>query len=261
MSLSIENTIDVRVYESRKTMGAAAAERFAREVDHLLSSKKEINVVFAAAPSQNEFLNCLYDCNLNWSKINAFHMDEYIGLASDAPQGFGNFLRERLFGKFKFKSVNYLNGNAQSLQAECMRYTELLAQYPVDIVCMGIGENGHLAFNDPPVADFNDIHAVKVVELDQDCRTQQVNDGCFEHIGQVPTHALTLTIPSLMKADFINCVVPGSAKAMAVKNTLEEQVDTKYPATVMQRHPNVVLFLDYESSSLLAKAWKITNRK
>jgi len=254
MPLSTKNTIDVRVYESRKTMGAAAAERFAREVDRLLLLKKEINVVFAAAPSQNEFLHCLYDYNLNWSKINAFHMDEYIGLPSDAPQGFGNFLRERLFGKFKFKSVNYLDGNAQNLQAECMRYTGLLAQHRVDIVCMGIGENGHLAFNDPPVADFDDIHAVKVVELDQDCRTQQVNDGCFEHIDQVPTHALTLTIPSLMKADFINCVVPGSAKGPAVKNTLEKQVDTKYPATILQRHPNVVLFLDYESSSLLAKA-------
>lgn len=254
MPLSTKNTIDVRVYESRKAMGAAAAERFAREVDRLLSLKKEINVVFAAAPSQNEFLYCLYDYNLNWSKVNAFHMDEYIGLPSDAPQGFGNFLKERLFGKFNFKSINYLNGNAQNLQAECIRYTRLLAQYHVDIVCMGIGENGHLAFNDPPVADFNDIHAVKVVELDQDCRTQQVNDGCFEHMDQVPTHALTLTIPSLMKANFINCVVPGITKSLAVKNALGKKVDTKYPATILQQHPNVVLFLDYESSSLLAKA-------
>jgi glucosamine-6-phosphate deaminase len=250
-SLSTESTIDVRVYESRKTMGAAAAERFAREVNRLMSSKEEINIVFAAAPSQNEFLHSLYDHNLNWSKINAFHMDEYIGLPSDAPQGFGNFLRDRLFGKYRFKSVNYLNGNASDPEAECLRYAQLLREHPIDIVCMGIGENGHLAFNDPPVADFNDLHAVKVVELDQDCRNQQVNDGCFEHIDLVPTKALTLTIPSLMKANFINCVVPGSAKAPAVKNTLKKEVDAKYPATILQRHPNVILFLDYDSSSLL----------
>jgi glucosamine-6-phosphate deaminase len=249
--ISSENNIDIRIYDSRKAMGAAAAERFAGEVNRLLLVKEEINVVFAAAPSQNEFLHYLFDHNLKWGSINAFHMDEYIGLPSDAPQGFGNFLKQRLFGKYKFKSVNYLNGNANDVHQECLRYGELLEKNPIDIVCMGIGENGHLAFNDPPVADFQDVQLVKVVELDQACRNQQVNDGCFQTIEEVPIYALTLTIPSLMKANFINCVVPGHTKATAVKNTLEKEISTIYPSTILQKHANVVLFLDDDSSKLL----------
>lgn len=247
----MNNHIDVRIYESRNGMGAAAAERFAREVDRLLLFKEEINIVFAAAPSQNEFLHYLFEHNLKWDRVNAFHMDEYIGLPADAPQGFGNFLKERLFGKYRFKSVHYLNGNAADIQAECLRYTGLLESHPVDIVCMGIGENGHLAFNDPPVADFEDSAAVKMVFLDQACRFQQVNDGCFQHIDQVPVSALTLTIPALMKAHFISCVVPGATKARAVRNTFEQEVCTEYPSTILTRHDNVVLYLDFESSTSL----------
>ncbi len=252
MSIVPNKTIDVRIYDSRKAMGAAAAERFAREVDRLLLIREEVNVVFAAAPSQNEFLHSLFDQNLMWSRINAFHMDEYIGLAPDAPQGFGNFLKSRVFDKYGFKSVHYLNGNAENIEGECARYSKLLKKYPTDIVCMGIGENGHLAFNDPPVADFEDSEWVKRVELDQMCRNQQVNDGCFKHIDEVPTAALTLTIPTLIAANFINCVVPGPTKADAVKHTLEKEITTNHPSTILRKHANVVLFLDYDSSKLLA---------
>lgn len=246
-----QTKLDVRIYEDRKSMGAAAAEKFAKEVTALLKTKDEINVVFAAAPSQNEFLAALDDENLDWSRINAFHMDEYIGLAADAPQGFGNFLKHRLFDKFNFKSVNYLNGNADDIAAECDRYTALLNQHKVDMVCMGIGENGHLAFNDPPVADFEDKHTVKVVELDEVCRQQQVNDGCFATLDEVPKEALTLTIPALLSATYINCVVPGPTKAEAVKNTLLAEISTENPATILRNHPNAVLFLDKDSSRLL----------
>lgn len=251
MSVLTNNNINVRIYESRKEMGAAAAERFAKEVDHLLLNQEDINVIFAAAPSQNEFLHHLYDHNLKWNRINAFHMDEYIGLAEDAPQGFGNFLSARLFAKYNFKSVHYLNGNASNIDDECSRYADLLMQYPTDIVCMGIGENGHLAFNDPPVANFDDKQLVKVVTLDQACRNQQVNDGCFHHLDLVPLSALTLTIPTLMKAAFISCVVPGMAKANAVKNTFEKEISTEYPSTILRQHPNVDLFLDFDSSGAL----------
>jgi len=243
--------LEVRIYEDRKSMGTAAAEKFAKEAAALLKMKEEINVVFAAAPSQNEFLAALHYENLDWNRINAFHMDEYIGLAADAPQGFGNFLKHRLFDKFNFKSVNYLNGNAADIAAECERYTALLNQYPVDVVCMGIGENGHLAFNDPPVADFEDKHTVKVVELDEICRQQQVNDGCFAQINQVPTQALTLTIPALLSANYINCVVPGPTKANAVANTLNSKITTENPATILRNHPRAVLFLDQDSSKLI----------
>ncbi len=251
MTIVTETKLDVRIYEDRKSMGTAAAEKFAKEADALLKNKAEINVVFAAAPSQNEFLEALRYENLDWRRINAFHMDEYIGLATDAPQGFGNFLKERLFSQFNFKSVNYLNGNAEDIEAECARYTSLLAKYPVDVVCMGIGENGHLAFNDPPVADFEDHKMVKVVVLDEVCRQQQVNDGCFAALNEVPKQALTLTIPALLSAGYINCVVPGPTKAQAVAHTLNSEISTENPATILRRHTKAVLFLDQDSSRLL----------
>lgn len=252
MTNLVQTKLDVRIYEDRKSMGAAASEKFAKEVTALLKTKDEINVVFAAAPSQNEFLEALDYENLDWSRINAFHMDEYIGLAANAPQGFGNFLKRGLFDRFKFKSVNYLNGNADDITEECARYTKLLQQHPVDIVCMGIGENGHLAFNDPPVADFEDQHTVKVVELDEVCRQQQVNDGCFAALNEVPTQALTLTIPALLSAKYINCVVPGPTKAKAVEHTLNSEISTENPATILRNHPNAVLYLDKDSSKLIS---------
>jgi glucosamine-6-phosphate deaminase len=251
MTIITESKLDVRIYEDRKGMGTAASEKFAKEITALLKMKDEINVVFAAAPSQNEFLAALDYENLDWSRVNAFHMDEYIGLAADAPQGFGNFLKHRLFDKFNFKSVNYLNGNADDISAECERYTTLLTQNKVDMVCMGIGENGHLAFNDPPVADFEDKYIVKVVELDEVCRQQQVNDGCFATLDEVPKEALTLTIPALLNATYINCVVPGPTKAEAVNHTLNSEISTENPATILRTHTNAVLFLDKDSSKLL----------
>lgn len=247
----MEPKLDVRIYETRQEMGRAASAKFAKEVNELFKTQPEISVIFAAAPSQNEFLEALGDENLDWSRINAFHMDEYIALASDAPQGFGNFLKQRLFSKFNFKSVNYLNGNAEDITAECERYAALLKQKPIDMVCMGIGENGHLAFNDPPVADFEDKQTVKVVELDEVCRQQQVNDGCFVTLAEVPSHALTLTIPALFSATYINCVVPGPTKAVAVLHTLNSKISTENPATILRKHPKVVLFLDQDSSKLI----------
>lgn len=242
------NLPEVQVYESRALMGAAAASRFAAEVDAVLKKKDSVNIIFAAAPSQNEFLSALSKEQIRWERINAFHMDEYINLDEQAPQRFGNFLKERLFDQFPFQSVHYLNGNADDLQSECKRYSALLFQHPTDIVCMGIGENGHLAFNDPPVADFNDPVMVKVVTLDLPCRQQQVNDGCFPGLDAVPLQALTLTIPVLMKAKVINCVVPGAAKAQAVLNTLTKPIRSEFPSTILRKHPGAVLFLDPDSS-------------
>ena len=178
-------------------------------------------------------------------------MDEYIGLPDGDERKFASFLNDKIFSRLPFHSINYLNGNAADLQAECDRYTGLLSQYPTDIVCMGIGENGNIAFNDPHVADFNDPRQVKIVDLDQDCRQQQVNDGCFDNLDEVPTHALTLTIPSLMAGKYIYCIVPGRKKANAVYHTLLDGVDKRCPASVLRRHSNAVLFLDTESSSLL----------
>jgi glucosamine-6-phosphate deaminase len=243
--------LKVKIYDNRSLMGAAAAAAAGHRIRELLENKAEVNIIFAAAPSQNEFLAALLQENLDWSQINAFHMDEYVGLNKDASQGFGNFLKDRLFGKAPFRSVHYLNGNAEDLEQECRRYSNLLAEHPTDIVCMGIGENAHIAFNDPHVADFQDPKLVKVVDLDEECRNQQVNDGCFQAIGEVPTHALTLTVPALTKAGTIFCMVPGERKAVAVYHTINGEVTETYPSTILRNHADAILFLDQDSSKLV----------
>jgi glucosamine-6-phosphate deaminase len=241
----------VKIFENRQKMGVAAAEQVGEKLRELLTKKEFVNVVFAAAPSQNEFLAALVLQDLDWNRINGFHMDEYIGLDAAAPQGFGNFLRDRLFSKVPFHTVHYLNGAEKDKISECNRYTNLLVEYPADVVCMGIGENGHLAFNDPPVADFNDSKMVKVVDLDLPCRQQQVNDGCFSGLADVPLHALTLTIPSLFKANDLYVIVPGLSKATAVYNTLYQPITEAHPSTILRKHQNAVVFLDEDSSQLL----------
>jgi len=247
-----KDKLTVKIYPSREELGRASADEAGNMIKKLLESQENINIIFAAAPSQNEFLeNLITQETIEWERIKAFHMDEYIGLPQSAPQGFGNFLKERIFSKRPFRSVNYLNGQCESKDEECTRYAQLLATNPVDIVCMGIGENGHIAFNDPHVADFNDKTLVKVVELDTQCRQQQVNDGCFESIGQVPTHALTLTVPALLKARFIYCMVPGMTKAMAVANTVEQEVSERYPSTILRHHSNAIIYLDQQSVAKL----------
>jgi glucosamine-6-phosphate deaminase len=243
--------LDVRIYKTRAEMGAAAVVRVSAKVNELLGRQETVNMIFAAAPSQNEFLKGLLEAPIDWARIRPFHMDEYIGLAPEALQGFGNFLRERLFGKVGFLAVHYIDGRATDLKKECERYAGLLLEYPPDIVCMGIGENGHIAFNDPPVADFNDPYVVKVVELDLPCRQQQVNDGCFSELGLVPMHAITLTVPALMAGRFIYCMVPGTLKAEAVYHALKGDVVEKCPASILRVHAHAELFLDADSAKLV----------
>jgi glucosamine-6-phosphate deaminase len=246
-----KDSLTTKVFESRSSMGSDAANLVSEKISELLKTKRFINMIFAAAPSQNDFLSELIKKNVEWDRINAFHMDEYVGLDANAPQGFGNFLKDRLFKKVSFRSVQYINGNAADLEAECDRYANLLSLQPVDIVCMGIGENTHLAFNDPHVADFNDEKIVKIVDLDMECRQQQVNDGCFNTIEEVPANALTLTIPTLVKPAYVYCIVPGEKKAKAVYQTLNESITEKYPSTILRKHPNAILFIDEKSSVLI----------
>lgn len=247
-----QDKLTVEIYENRVLMGQAAARDIKVKIAKLLAIKTEINMIFAAAPSQNDVLKALAeDKEIEWNRVNAYHMDEYIGLDKDAPQGFGNFLKDHIFGLAPFKSVNYIDITAQDPEKEAQRYGKLLDENPTDIVIMGIGENGHIAFNDPPVADFNDKKTVKPVKLDEVCRQQQVNDGCFESIDKVPTHALTLTVPTLMKAPWVYCIVPVKTKANAVKETLCGTIDEHCPASVLRTHNNAKLYLDNESSKLL----------
>lgn len=252
MKTFTKDNLKVNVYESRDEMGRAAAADVKSAIIEALSEKETINMIFAAAPSQNEVLaNLANDNEIPWGRVNAFHMDEYIGLDKNAPQGFGNFLRDHIFGIAPFKSVSYIRIDAPDADEECARYEKLLRDNPVDIVVLGIGENGHVAFNDPPVADFNDPKLVKAVKLDEVCRNQQVNDGCFAKIDDVPTHALTLTVPALMAGRELFCIVPAKTKANAVRETVEGEIATDCPASVLRTHSCATLYLDPDSSSLL----------
>lgn len=247
----IKDNLRVKVLENRTIMGESVAQMVSKKIADLLKIQPFVNVIFGAAPSQNDFFDALIKKEVNWSKVNAFHMDEYVGLDAQAPQGFGNFLKARLFEKVPFHAVYYINGNAENYEEECLRYEALLRTYETDIVCLGIGENTHLAFNDPHVADFNDPVLVKRVDLDEQCRMQQVNDGCFHTIEEVPTHALTLTIPALLKAPYAYCTVPGDKKAKAVYHTLNEEISENFPSTKLRDHQHSILFLDDQSSVLI----------
>lgn len=247
-----KDLLKVNIYSSRDEMGAAAAADVKAAILRALDEKESINMIFAAAPSQNEVLaNLANDKEIPWGRVNAFHMDEYIGLDKDAPQGFGNFLRDHIFGIAPFKSVNYIRIDAPDAEEECKRYSDLLSANPVDIVVLGIGENGHIAFNDPPFADFDDTKLVKTVKLDEVCRNQQVNDGCFASIDDVPTHALTLTVPALMSGKELYCIVPAKTKAKAVFETVNGAITPDCPASVLRTHARCTLYLDPDSASLL----------
>lgn len=235
------------IYKDRKEMGKAAAAAAARAVREILKTKETVNIIFAAAPSQNEMLEAFLEEEIDFSRMNAFHMDEYVGLSLKDSQSFAFYLTEHVWGKADFRSLNRIMAE-KSIEEACDQYEALLQQYPPDIVCMGIGENGHIAFNDPPVADFDDPKVIKAVELDEICRQQQVHDKCFENLESVPRYALTLTVPTLMRAEYLICTVPGKTKSAAVKNMLEGEIGEHCPATVLRRHDHAEMFLDTDSA-------------
>jgi glucosamine-6-phosphate deaminase len=242
--------LEVIVAEGRPALGKLAAKHVSGIINKLQAEQDEVRIVFAAAPSQNEFLAELAkDESIQWNKIIAFHMDEYIGLLADAPQLFGTYLTEHIFSKVNFKRVNLINSQAKNPLDECIEYERLLQEKQIDIVFLGIGENGHIAFNDPPVADFNDKVFVKIVELEERCKYQQVNDGCFNSIDEVPKTAYSLTIPALLAAKYKNIVVPGIRKAEAIGNTLFAEISTKCPATILRKQKDSILFIDTDSAS------------
>lgn len=228
-------------------MGAAAGMDVEEKIIELLRDKDEIRMIFAAAPSQNEMLEYLASSSvIDWSRVIAFHMDEYIGLNGKSGQLFSVYLSERLFDKVNFKRVHIIKANADYAE-EAERYSRLVSEAPIDIICLGIGENGHIAFNDPPVADFNDPLVVKKVRLDRSCRLQQVNEGCFATLDEVPEKALTLTIPVIFNAKYLFCVVPGKSKHDAVKKTIYGPVSTSCPASVLQQHHHCRFYFDADS--------------
>jgi len=248
-----KDKLHVKVYPNRQSMGSSAGIEVGRLMKRLLQQKDRIRMIFAAAPSQNEFLEALIQMKgIDWSRVIAFHMDEYIGLSVDAPQRFSQYLKDRLFDIVKPGKVHLIDSN-NTIEEECSRYGGLLAEGQVDIVCLGIGENGHIAFNDPPVANFQDTEIIKPVQLDKACRQQQVNDGCFPDVNSVPTHALTLTIPAIMGGAHLFCMVPGKTKRKAVMQTLNGKITTQCPASILRTHDQCTLYVDVESYEVMSR--------
>ena len=235
-------------------MGRAAATHVTKLLERVLQAQGTARVVFACAPSQDEFLAELVRVargRIDWTRVTVFHMDEYVGIAAAHAASFRNYLRSHLLAHITPEAFHPLSGDAADPADEAKRYAALLDAAPIDLICLGIGENGHIAFNDPPVADFDDAVSVKIVELDLACRQQQVNDGCFPALSAVPTHALSLTIPVFRRAKNLSVVVPGPRKAAAIRAALRDEIATACPATILRTHAAATLFLDPASSSRL----------
>lgn len=251
------DNLDVAVFPDRVSLGIAAAHTFAQLAAKILAQQKIMNVAFAAAPSQDEFLaHLILRDDIKWNSIQAFQLDEYIGLPCSSPQRFANYLITRVFSERKprrfFMMVDPRLHNRKPNEL-AKRYEKLLYNNPLDVVCLGIGENGHLAFNDPHVADFLDTRWVKVVKLDITSRLQQIKDGCFTSLDDVPEYALTMTIPALFSARYVICVVPGANKLEAVNRVLFGPVTVGCPASILRRHMRAILFLDKESGAELVR--------
>ena len=241
--VEVADRLRVEVHADRRAMGQAAAARVVERLGQALARRDQARLMLASAPSQLEFLDRLAAAPLAWGRIEAFHMDEYLGLDTRAPQSFAEFLRRQLFGAVRPHAFHVLDGMPDP-GAEAAHYTALLRAAPLDVVCCGIGENGHLAFNDPEVADFEDPTTVKEVVLSPESRRQQVHDGMFPTLEVVPTRALTVTLPTLFGAAAISCVVPGPTKRTALQRTLHGPIGEDCPATLLRRHPDCVLFTD-----------------
>jgi len=244
--------LTVRVHRTQTEMASDAAQFAQQHLSKVIAEKGEAAVILATGNSQIEFLGALAGLGgVDWSCVTLFHMDEYLGIDANHPASFRRYMRERVEARLKPRLFHYLQGHALLPLAECERYSKLLSAQPIDLCCLGIGENGHVAFNDPPVADFADPHKVKLVKLDEACRQQQVGEGHFAGLESVPQYAFTLTIPMLCSARRMFCIVPEQRKARAVKDALRGPVSTACPASFLRQQGHCTLFLDGESASLL----------
>jgi glucosamine-6-phosphate deaminase len=245
--------VEVLVYDDRAALGRAAGRDVAEHLRRLLEEQVSVAAVFASAPSQTETLAALTaEGGIDWSRLTAFHLDEYLGVRPEEHCSFRRYLRENLLDRVPVGEFHGMRGEAPDAGMECARYAALLAGVRLDFALLGIGENGHLAFNDPPVADFADPVAVKVVELDERCRSQQVHDRVFASLDDVPRQAITLTIPAIMRAPRLFVAVPGKAKAEAVREALLGPISTACPASVLRRQGGVRLYLDRDSAAGLS---------
>jgi glucosamine-6-phosphate deaminase len=240
-----KDRLEVQIYSDAKAAGDAGAEIAAGLIRETLAREGRMAIVFASAVSQVPFLAALRgQPDLAWPQVTAFHMDEYAGMSGAHPASFRRFLRERLLDHVPVAAFHQLDGEAPDPAAECARYSGLLQQEKPSLVIMGIGENGHLAFIDPPVCDFNEPRDVRPVDLDDVCRMQQVHDGAFARLEDVPKQALSLTVPFFLRVPRALVFVNGHHKSAAVKAALEGPITEACPASALRRHPSATLFLD-----------------
>lgn len=246
------DALSVRIYATQAQLAADAARLAEEHLRAVLAAKGAARVILGSATSQVQFLAAVVaQPDLDWAKLTLFHMDEYLGIAEEHPASLRRFLRERVGRFVRPQAFHYLEGDALEPLKECERYAKLLRAAPIDLCCLGIGENGHIAFNDPPVADFNDPAMLKVVTLDEACRRQQVGEGHFPHLDAVPREAITVTCTGLFRAAAWVCCVPEARKAQAVRDALEGPISTACPASLVRRHPQATVFLDPDSAALL----------
>ena len=246
----VYDELEVSIYRDKASMGQAAAEAAGRLIQEAVAARGTANLVLATGNSQLSFLHSLRDLDgVPWPAVNAFHMDEYLDLEPGHEASFPLFLQRHLFGHVPVGAFFPVPGRPEDAERACQGYEFLLKAHPLDLCCLGIGENGHLAFNDPPFADFNDASWVKVVRLDQKSRRQQVGEGHFASLDRVPTHAVTMTIPALRSAKKMLCIVPEARKAKAVEMALLGPITEACPASILRQTPQCRLLLDEEAAS------------
>lgn len=248
-------TFALHVHPDRVEMGVSAARSAAATLRAAIADRGSARMIAAAAPSQLDVYRALAtEPGIDWSKVTVLHMDEYTGLDAEAPQRFGNWLREHLLRPLPAAPTFHAMRPELGAEQTVAEYTALLAEAPIDLVCLGIGVNGHIAFNDPPEARFDDEAPVRIVALDEASRVQQVDDECFDTLGDVPTHALTLTIPALLSGAHLVCAVPDARKAEAVRALVEEPVTEAWPCTVLRHHTRCEVHVDRDAASLIPLA-------
>jgi len=245
--------MDIRVFETKEAMGQAAAGDGAEAIRDALAQRGRANIILATGASQFEMLAALAAADVDWPRVTMFHLDEYVAMPITHPASFRKYLRERFVDRLAKPpaAFHYINGEGDC-EAECRRLAKLIVTHPIDVAFIGIGENGHLAFNDPP-ADFEAREPYFIVELDEACRRQQLGEGWFGSLDEVPRRAISMSIPQIMKSRKIVCTVPDERKAHAVQRAVEGPVTPDVPASALQKHPVATLYLDKPAASMLAK--------
>jgi glucosamine-6-phosphate deaminase len=243
--------LEINIFTTKAELGQAAARDAAAIINQAIAKRNSAYVIAATGASQFEFLDALMLEPIDWSKVTFFHLDEYVALPESHPASFRRYLRERIVNRVHPRAFHFINGEADDVHDECRRVGQLITQQAVDVAFVGIGENGHLAFNDPP-ADFDTDEPYIVVTLDDACRQQQVGEGWFKSIDEVPAQAISMSIKQLLSSLEILCIVPDRRKAEAVKATVELEVSPMHPASILQTHERARLYLDRDSAALLS---------